>query len=330
MSFFIASTSGLSPIRASSSLKRVRMVRRSWDTPASMVVRCSMVRSTRVFISMKAEAGTAHLLGAARPEVRHVAALAEALDRVGEPQDRPDLVAQEQDRDGDAAPARCPPSTTGRSPSSTHRRRCGARRRACTASSSWMRISTRFERPTVSIQNGRPICLRTSCGQRLVEQREERLRPDRRQRVDGQEIDREPEPLLGDATQRRVVAVRRKLLRRSIERGDVLGHRRRQPPRHRVPVPLHEHEGDDRLQDHHRRDDDDQRAGVEPLRQQALDRSVSTRSHRRRARPAAMRSRDMPTSRLVTAAPPAGSRCRARSARTADWRDRSRSCGAAG
>ena len=56
MSFFIASTSGLSPIRASSSLKRVSTVRRSCDTPASMVVRCSMVRSTRDFISMKAEA----------------------------------------------------------------------------------------------------------------------------------------------------------------------------------------------------------------------------------------------------------------------------------
>jgi hypothetical protein len=53
-SFFIASTSGPFPISASSSLKRVRMVRRSCDTPASIVVRCSMVRSTRRFISMKA------------------------------------------------------------------------------------------------------------------------------------------------------------------------------------------------------------------------------------------------------------------------------------
>ena len=42
-----------------------------------------------------------HLARAARAEVRHVAALAEALDRLGEPQDRPDLVAQEQDRDGE-------------------------------------------------------------------------------------------------------------------------------------------------------------------------------------------------------------------------------------
>ena len=41
----------------------------------------------------------AHLERAARTEVRHLAALAEALGGVGEPQDRADLVAQEQDRD---------------------------------------------------------------------------------------------------------------------------------------------------------------------------------------------------------------------------------------
>ncbi len=41
-------------IRASESLNRVRMVRRSWLTPFSMVVRCSKARSMRRFISMKA------------------------------------------------------------------------------------------------------------------------------------------------------------------------------------------------------------------------------------------------------------------------------------
>ena len=43
-------------------------------------------------------AGLAHLARAARMEL-DVAALAEILRRVGEPEDRPDLVAQEQDRD---------------------------------------------------------------------------------------------------------------------------------------------------------------------------------------------------------------------------------------
>ena len=40
-----------------------------------------------------------HLARAARPEVRRLAALAERLGGVGEPHDRPDLVAQEQDGD---------------------------------------------------------------------------------------------------------------------------------------------------------------------------------------------------------------------------------------
>ena len=48
------STSGLSPISASSSLKRVRMVRRSCETPASIAVRCSIERSMRAFISRNA------------------------------------------------------------------------------------------------------------------------------------------------------------------------------------------------------------------------------------------------------------------------------------
>ena len=56
-SFFIPSTSRLSPpISSSSSLKRVRIVRRSCETPAGVAVRCSMARSMRVFISMKAAA----------------------------------------------------------------------------------------------------------------------------------------------------------------------------------------------------------------------------------------------------------------------------------
>ena len=49
-----SSTSGVSSSSASESLKRVRMVRRSWLTPLSIVVRCSMARSMRRFISRKA------------------------------------------------------------------------------------------------------------------------------------------------------------------------------------------------------------------------------------------------------------------------------------
>ena len=196
-SFFIASTSGLSPISASASLKRVRMVRRSWLTRrASIVVRCSMVRSTRRFISMKADAGLAHLAGAARPEVRDLAALAEALGRVGEPQDRPDLVAQEQDRDGEQHQRRADHPQQ----EDVRVRRIGRLRRAktrITASSSWMRDLDEVGAAD-RVDPERPADLLADLfGQRLVEQREERLRPERRQRVDGQEIDVEPEPLAG-------------------------------------------------------------------------------------------------------------------------------------
>src|SRR5215472_9308525 len=92
MSFLMASISGPSPSSASSSLNRVRIVRKSCDTPASMVVRCSMARSMRAFISRKA--------AAARTEVRRLAALAEGLGGIRQPYDRANLVAQKSDRDG--------------------------------------------------------------------------------------------------------------------------------------------------------------------------------------------------------------------------------------
>ena len=44
--------------------------------------------------------GAAHFACAARAEIRNLAALAERLGGVGQPHDRPDLVAQEQNGDG--------------------------------------------------------------------------------------------------------------------------------------------------------------------------------------------------------------------------------------
>jgi hypothetical protein len=85
-----------------------------------------------------------------------------------------------------------------------------------------MRISTRLELPTVSIQNGRPICL--------------------------------------------VIGLPRIGLDEFDDRGDVARHRRRQALGDGLPVAFHEDEGDDRLQQHHRGDDDDQRTGVEAAR----------------------------------------------------------------
>ncbi len=96
-----ASTSGPSSSSASSSRKRVSTVRRSCQTPASIVVRCSICRSMRRFISRKACAARRTSRAPRGRKFGHFAALAEGLGGVGQPQDRLDLVAQEQDRDGE-------------------------------------------------------------------------------------------------------------------------------------------------------------------------------------------------------------------------------------
>ncbi len=197
-SFFIASISG--PLAEQRQLElearqdRAQVVRHAGEHRGALLHR-ALDAALHLDEGLR---GAAHLARAARPEARHLAALAEAFGGVGEAQDRPDLVAQEQDRDARAAPARCRPSRAGRSPSSTHRRRCAARTRA-----SRCRRAGCGSRPGSS---ARPCRSRTGGGsaradllrQRLVEQREERLRPGRRHFGRGQEIDRQAEPLLRD------------------------------------------------------------------------------------------------------------------------------------
>ena len=189
-SFFIASTSGPSPISASSSLKRVRIVRRSCETPASIVVRCSIVRSTRRFISMKASAARRTSRAPRGREAGHVAPLAETFGGVGEAQDRLDLVAQEHDRDAQQHQRRAdhPPQEDFRV-----RRIGGAALRE--------HAHHRVVEPDADLdQVGAPDrvdperpadLLADLLRQRLVEQREERLRPGRRHFGHGQEIDRQ-------------------------------------------------------------------------------------------------------------------------------------------
>ncbi len=65
------------------------------------------------------------------------------------------------------------------------------------------------ERPTVSIQNGLPICFLHLLRERLIHQREERLRPRRRHFVDRQKVDHQAELLLRDAAELPVVGVLR-------------------------------------------------------------------------------------------------------------------------
>jgi hypothetical protein len=105
-----------------------------------------------------------------------------------------------------------------------------------------------------------------------ISTRLERLRSRRRHVAGGQEVDDEAEALLRDALDLVAIFVLRIALVDVDQRGDVLHHRGRQAARHRVPVPLHEHEGDDRLQDHHRHDHDEKRAGIEAGRHPALER----------------------------------------------------------
>ncbi len=121
-----------------------------------------------------------HLLGAARPEVRHLAPLAEALGRVGEPQDRPDLVAQEQDRDGDQHQR-----------GADHPQQEDFRVRGIGGAAARehphhgvVELDAELDevRPAHRVDPERPADLLANLfRERLVEQREERLRPDRRQ-----------------------------------------------------------------------------------------------------------------------------------------------------
>ena len=92
--------SGLEPVSASCSLKRVRMVRRSWLTPVSMAVRCSIWRSMRSRIWMKAKPARRT---SSAPRGRKSGGIGRPLPKLSAAsascQDRLDLVAQEGNGD---------------------------------------------------------------------------------------------------------------------------------------------------------------------------------------------------------------------------------------
>ena len=126
----------------------------------------------------------------------------------------------------------------------------------------------RLERPTVSIQNGLPISLVSA---RL------KLRSSRSKNgfgaaggsgPGGSSGDVEAEPAAGDLGDCLDVGVARIELEQVDHGGDVGDHGLGQPRRHLLPVLLHEDEGDQRLEQHDRGDDDDQRAGEQALRHQ--------------------------------------------------------------
>ena len=247
------------------------MVRRSWrDAGQHRGALLDRALDARFHFEERLR-GAAHFARAAGTEVRRFAALAEALGGVGQPQDRLDLVAQEQHRDDqqDRRGADHPEQEDLRI------RGIGGAALGEDPHHRVVELNADFHQIGAAdgVDPERPADLPAELHrQRLVEQREKRLRAGRRHVAHRQEIDHQPEPLLGDAPQLRAVLVLRIALVDVDQAGDVLHHRGRQAPRHRVPVPLHEHERHHRLQHHHRHDHDQQRAGIEPGRHPGLER----------------------------------------------------------
>jgi len=116
-----------------------------------------------------------------------------------------------------------------------------------------------------------PDLLAQLVGQRRIKQREERLRPRRRHVAERQEIDHQAEPVLRDTADLRQVGVLRIALVDIDQRGNVVHHAGRQALGDLAQLPLDEHKGDHRLQDHHRQNDYEQRTRIEALRHHAVE-----------------------------------------------------------
>ncbi len=210
-------------------------------------------------------AGLAHLAGAARPEL-DLAALAEALGRLGEAQDRADLVAQEQDRDAEQHER-----------GAAHPQQEDVRVRG-------VGLAAPGEHPHHGVVELDPDLDEVRAPDRVDPERPRDLARHLARTAPGRGSRRTASaPAAAASASGRISTSRssRSLaMRASVspflscgiglvdvdQRRDVGGDGRGQAARHELPVPLHEDIGDDRLQQDHRRDDDDQRARVEPLR----------------------------------------------------------------
>ena len=188
------STSGLSPISASSSLKRVRMVRRSCaDAGQHRGALLDRALDARLHLQERLRRAP-HFARAAGPEVRRLAALAEAFGGVRQPQDRLDLVAQEQHRDDQQDRG------GAQHPEDEDLRIRGIGRAALGEDPHHRVVELDADFDQIGAADGidpeRPADLAAELHrQRLVEQREERLWAGRRHVADGQEIDHQLQPL---------------------------------------------------------------------------------------------------------------------------------------
>jgi hypothetical protein len=184
---------------------------------------------------------------------------------VGRPfQDRPDLVAQESDRDRKQHQRR------SHHPQQEDMRVRRIRLAAARKDPQHLALELNADFHDIGVADRvdpeRPVDLphdfRT---QRLIENGKERLRARRRQRVRRQDVDVELHALLRDAHDVAVI-VRIGIGLDQVDDGRyVARHGRRKAEGYSLPVAFHEHEGDHRLQKQHRRNDDYQRAGIKPL-----------------------------------------------------------------
>ena len=220
-----------------------------------------------------------HFARAARAEIGwRRPAFAEAVGGFGQAQDRLDLVAQEQDGDGEQH------ERGAEHPQEEDLRIGGIGLAAPRQHMHHGVVELDANVDEVGGADGvdperladLPLDL---VGQRAVEQIEERPRARLRQLVVGHDLDPEPEVVIGELDQRLDVLVLGIRFVDVDEHGDVLHRAGGETPRHRFPVALQEHEGDDRLEQHHRRDDDDERPGVESLRH-PFARPASRNAHR--------------------------------------------------
>ena len=255
-----------------------------------------------------------------------VAPFAEILRGLRQPQNGPDLVAQEGHRDGEQHER----SAEHPDKENMRIRRIGRIAVGDDAHHRIFKLDADFDeaRAAHRINPERPPDLRGDLArQSRIENREKRFRQGRRQRLFGQELHVEPEPLRGDLLQQHDI-VGRGIGAIEISDGrNILHHRRRQTERHQLPVTLHEEIGDGRLQHDHRHDDDEQRARVKPLRHIFGDAPREIAPGRARAFEIGRKIREAHARRLTCRASGDSLR-RAPSADAKDWWGRSQSCGA--
>ena len=212
-----------------------------------------------------------HLAGASRRKAGHGATLAEIVDCRRQPQDRPDLVAQEDDGNGEQyhRGRHHPPDEDDRIGDVGF----GAGRKHAQHIVVELDADLDQARAADGVDPERLADLAADLlAEHPVQRREERLGADRRQRLRRQHGDVEAHALTGDAGDGGEVGILRIAVEDIHDGRDLADHGGRELVGDQLPVALHEDEADQRLEQHHGRDDDDERAGEQALGQDRVGR----------------------------------------------------------